>query len=222
LGAHVSWDIIVSLTASSDVSPAHCGTVAVTGRPSAPTRRIRSRRNHFETRFGSVEMMISSKRPVADGAPHRLERIRSADESLNRTSGGALQQRQSALQRPVSGVAVVPVRHQQRELTRSGSRALRHGLKKTMRRCRPVGDDQDPSGSRRFHRMPCSHRLQAIGDAYALRSSRASQADRRPRGTTIPLRLAVVIGASVSSDAVGMVPTGGELTLFEAVGRARA
>jgi hypothetical protein len=36
------------------------------------------------------------------------------------------------------------------------------------------------------------------------------------------LRVAVVIGASVSSDAVGMVATGGELTLFEAVGRARA
>jgi hypothetical protein len=41
------------------------------------------------------------------------------------------------------------------------------------------------------------------------------------RATTAS-RLAVVIGASVSSDAVGMVPTGGELTLFEAVGRARA
>jgi len=63
LGAHVSWDIIVSVTASSDVSPATRGTIAVTGRPSASTRRIRSRRNHFETRFGSVEMMISSKCP---------------------------------------------------------------------------------------------------------------------------------------------------------------
>jgi hypothetical protein len=29
-------------------------------------------------------------------------------------------------------------------------------------------------------------------------------------------------GSSVTSDAVEMVPTGGELTLFEAVGRARA
>jgi hypothetical protein len=29
-------------------------------------------------------------------------------------------------------------------------------------------------------------------------------------------------GLSVTSDALGMVPTGGELTLFEAVGRARA
>jgi hypothetical protein len=29
-------------------------------------------------------------------------------------------------------------------------------------------------------------------------------------------------GVSVTSDAEGMVPTGGELTLFEAVGRARA
>ena len=60
-GAHVSWDIIVSVTASSDPSPATCGTIAVTGNPSPSTRRIRSRRNHFETRFGSVERMISSK-----------------------------------------------------------------------------------------------------------------------------------------------------------------
>jgi hypothetical protein len=35
-------------------------------------------------------------------------------------------------------------------------------------------------------------------------------------------RLAVWIRLSVTSDAEGMVPTGGELTLFEAVGRARA
>jgi hypothetical protein len=33
------------------------------------------------------------------------------------------------------------------------------------------------------------------------------------------LRLAVSIRSSVSSDAEEMVPTGGELTLFEAVGR---
>jgi hypothetical protein len=32
-------------------------------------------------------------------------------------------------------------------------------------------------------------------------------------------RLAVVIGVSVMSDAEAKVPTGGELTLFEAVGR---
>jgi hypothetical protein len=32
------------------------------------------------------------------------------------------------------------------------------------------------------------------------------------------LRLAVWIGLSVTSDAVEKVPTGGELTLFEAVG----
>jgi hypothetical protein len=37
-------------------------------------------------------------------------------------------------------------------------------------------------------------------------------------GATAPSRLAVVIGLSVMSDAAGMVPTGGELTLFEAVG----
>jgi hypothetical protein len=30
------------------------------------------------------------------------------------------------------------------------------------------------------------------------------------------------LGSSVTSDVVEMVPTGGELTLFEAVGRARA
>jgi hypothetical protein len=36
------------------------------------------------------------------------------------------------------------------------------------------------------------------------------------------LRLAVVIGRSVTSDAVERVPTGGELTRFEAVGRVRA
>jgi hypothetical protein len=36
------------------------------------------------------------------------------------------------------------------------------------------------------------------------------------------LRLAVVIPASVVSGAEERVPTGGELTLFEAVGRARA
>jgi hypothetical protein len=34
-----------------------------------------------------------------------------------------------------------------------------------------------------------------------------------------PLRLAVSIRRSVTSDAEEMVPTGGELTLFEAVGR---
>jgi hypothetical protein len=39
------------------------GTTAGTGRPSALTRRMRSRRNHFDVRFGSVEMMISSKFP---------------------------------------------------------------------------------------------------------------------------------------------------------------
>jgi hypothetical protein len=33
------------------------------------------------------------------------------------------------------------------------------------------------------------------------------------------LRLAVSIRVSVTSDALRMVPTGGELTLFEAVGR---
>jgi hypothetical protein len=33
------------------------------------------------------------------------------------------------------------------------------------------------------------------------------------------LGLAVVIGVSVMSDAEAKVPTGGELTLFEAVGR---
>jgi hypothetical protein len=36
------------------------------------------------------------------------------------------------------------------------------------------------------------------------------------------LRLAVWIRSSVTSDAVEMVPTGGELTLIEAVGRVRA
>ena len=34
--------------------------------------------------------------------------------------------------------------------------------------------------------------------------------------------LAVSIGLSVTSDAEGMVPTGGELTVIEAVGRGRA
>jgi hypothetical protein len=43
---------------------------------------------------------------------------------------------------------------------------------------------------------------------------------RAPRTETS--RLAVVIGPSVTSDAVEKVPTGGELTRFEAVGRARA
>jgi len=33
------------------------------------------------------------------------------------------------------------------------------------------------------------------------------------------LRLAVVIGSSVASDAEGRFPTGGELTLFDAVGQ---
>jgi hypothetical protein len=36
------------------------------------------------------------------------------------------------------------------------------------------------------------------------------------------MRLAVWIGSSVTSDAVEMVPTSGELALIEAVGRARA
>jgi hypothetical protein len=36
------------------------------------------------------------------------------------------------------------------------------------------------------------------------------------------LRLAVVIASSVTSDAAEKVPTGGELTLFEAVGPGRA
>jgi hypothetical protein len=36
------------------------------------------------------------------------------------------------------------------------------------------------------------------------------------------LRLAVWISVSVTSDAVEKVPAGGELTHFEAVGRARA
>jgi hypothetical protein len=38
----------------------------------------------------------------------------------------------------------------------------------------------------------------------------------------IATRLAVWIRWSVTSDAEGKVPTGGELTLIEAVGRARA
>jgi hypothetical protein len=39
------------------------GTIAVTGKPNLSTRPIRSRRSHFDTRLGSVEMMISSKFP---------------------------------------------------------------------------------------------------------------------------------------------------------------
>jgi hypothetical protein len=42
------------------------------------------------------------------------------------------------------------------------------------------------------------------------------------RNRAIASRLAVVILSSVTSDAVEKVPTGGELTLIEAVGRARA
>jgi hypothetical protein len=41
-------------------------------------------------------------------------------------------------------------------------------------------------------------------------------------GRAAALRLAVVIASSVTSDAAEKVPTGGELTLFEAVGPGRA
>ena len=41
------------------------GVTTVTGSPSASTRRGRSRRSHFETRLGNVEMTISSNSPSA-------------------------------------------------------------------------------------------------------------------------------------------------------------
>src|SRR6185436_8439814 len=55
-GAQVLWDPITASVASADVSPASRGTIAVTGRPSPSTRRIRSRRSHLDVLLGSVEM----------------------------------------------------------------------------------------------------------------------------------------------------------------------
>jgi hypothetical protein len=55
--------IPASIVASTDSSPGLRGAIVVTGSPSASTRRIRSRRSHFDTRLGSVEMMISSNCP---------------------------------------------------------------------------------------------------------------------------------------------------------------
>jgi hypothetical protein len=46
--------------------------------------------------------------------------------------------------------------------------------------------------------------------------------NQEPTRGAAPSRLAVSIRVSVMSDVDGMVPTGGELAPFEAVGRARA
>jgi hypothetical protein len=57
----------------------------------------------------------------------------------------------------------------------------------------------------------------------ALVSGKSRAQKQMSGGHAPPLRgLLFRLGVSVMSDAVAMVPTGGELTLFEAVGRARA
>src|SRR3954447_19018163 len=64
---------------------------------------------------------------------------------------------------------------------------------------------------------PFPHRWPAVDLLYRhpLRGGLACQG-------AVASRLAVLIWVSVTSDAVEKVPTGGELTRFEAVGRARA
>jgi hypothetical protein len=55
--------------------------------------------------------------------------------------------------------------------------------------------------------------------SHARLDDQRRRGERRIRARAAPSRLAVSIRRSVTSDAEGKVPTGGELTLFEAVGR---
>ena len=62
------------------------GTIAVTGRPNPSTRRIRSRRSHFDARLGSVEIDDLVEVALAHRVMDGLERVRSADQSFDISS----------------------------------------------------------------------------------------------------------------------------------------
>jgi hypothetical protein len=71
--------------------------MAVSGKPKPSTRRIRSRRSHFDTRLGSVEMTDLVELALVHRLFDGLERVGASDESFNSPSRGRPQE---SLRRP--------------------------------------------------------------------------------------------------------------------------
>ena len=105
-------------SSSRDSLPAP-GTIVVTGRPKPSTRRIRSRRSHFDTRLGSVEIVDLIEVALPHRVPDRLERVGTANQSFDFSSRGLLHQPERTLQRPVRRLALSHVRNEQSELART-------------------------------------------------------------------------------------------------------
>ena len=108
-------------------------------------RPIKSRLSHFEDLRGSVETMISSKSPPGDRVLHRPERVRAADQALDRAVGLALEQWQRVLQRPVRLPPVADVGDQQGKLAGPGLRAPPDFLEQLRRGRGSVRHDEDPA-----------------------------------------------------------------------------
>jgi hypothetical protein len=88
--------------------------------------------------------MISSKSPSRTAWLHGLKRVRATGKALDRSPGRPLEQRQGAVKRPVGRLAVADVRHEQSELTWTGSRAALDRRQQARRRRRAVRHDKHP------------------------------------------------------------------------------
>jgi hypothetical protein len=122
------------------------------------------------------------KAPVTDSGLNRLERLRPADEPLDRTSGGSFQERHRALKRPVGRVAVAHVRHEQRKLTRTGPSATPHRLQQTRRGRRPVGNHKNPDAPLGPDRRLPTPRFSGLASVHNPRSAGAPQHCARTPG----------------------------------------
>src|SRR3954465_4598228 len=123
---------------------------AVTGSPRPSTFRTRSRRSHLDAFFESVEMMISSKRPLCTVSCTEVNgsappiRPSTGPPAARRSSGTAFSSVQSDL------FTVADVGDQQRELARPPLSPPAHLLQKSWGGGGSVGDHED-ARLRRFH-----------------------------------------------------------------------
>jgi hypothetical protein len=81
--------------------------MAVTGRPSRSTWRIRSRRSHRDFCFWQCRDDDLVEVAIVNGLLDGPERVRAADQMLDRCAGGGRQQRHGVVHGPVGGPAVV-------------------------------------------------------------------------------------------------------------------
>ena len=89
--------------------------------------------------------------PVAHGLLDGGEGVGPADQPLDRAAGGAPQQRDRVLERPVGLLAIGDVRDEDGELARSAQAPLAHLLQQPVGGRGAVGHDEDPLGRGRVH-----------------------------------------------------------------------